>query len=48
MATYKVKFVVETEIDAENEKMAVDMVCDDIVEFYSIDKDYYTVEKVKE
>ena len=48
MPTYRVLFIEETEIEAENEEEAFVKVRDDIIDYYSLDKEYYKIEEVIE
>ena len=48
MPTYRVRFNIDIDIEAENEQEAMDRVSEDIMDYYSIDKDYYVIEEVKE
>ena len=48
MPTYRVRFNIDIDIDAENEQDAMDKVSGDIIDYYSIDDDYYVIEEVKE
>lgn len=48
MPIYNVKFIEETQVEADDEEQAIEIVRGDICDFYVHDDAYYEVKEVKE
>lgn len=48
MPTYRIKFTVNDEIEADNEQEALERLMDNIIDSHCSDIDYYEIEEVKE
>lgn len=48
MPTYRVRFNIDIEVEADSESEAMDKVSMDIMDYYSVESDYYVIEEVNE